>query len=64
MLYDAKVEAQCDECEDEFAEVELEYVFRDYGGINGFYDDSKVESELKEMGWKIIDENHICPNCQ
>ena len=39
MLYDAKVEAQCDECEDEFAEVEFEYVFRDYVGINGFYDD-------------------------
>lgn len=64
MIYEAKVEAQCDECQDEFAEVELDYVYRDYSGNSGHYDDSNVETELKELGWKVADEKHFCPSCK
>ena len=64
MLYDAKIEAQCDECQDEYVEIELEYVHTSPSGNNGHYDDSNVESELEELGWEVNDENHTCPNCQ
>ena len=42
MIYDAKVEVHCDGCQNEFVEIELEYVYTDYSGKNGHYDDSKV----------------------
>ena len=64
MISDAIVDALCDECHNSTQEIELHYVYRDYSGNSGHYDDSHVETELKEMGWKVIDEKHFCPSCK
>ena len=65
MIYDAKVEVHCDGCQNEFVEIVLEYVYTDYSGKNGHYDDSKVIETLEdEHEWKADDDKHYCLECK
>lgn len=64
MIYDAKVEVQCDECDD-LVEIVLDYVYSDYSGENGHYDDSNIDDKLeKEYEWEVDGDNHYCPSCK
>lgn len=63
MIYEGVVEVVCDGCaESEY--VDLEYVYFDYSGESGKYDDSNssIEKTLEGMGWVVVDGKHYC--CQ
>ncbi len=64
MLYDAKIEAECDSCQ-EAIEIELDYVYTDYSGNNGHYDDTNVAEKLEnEHRWEVDGDKHYCSGCK
>jgi len=64
MLYDAKIEAECDSCQ-ETIEIELDYVYTDYSGNNGHYDDTNVDEKLEnEHQWGVDGDKHYCSGCK
>ena len=64
MIHDATVEVTCDS--DDFCweseTIPLSYVFSNYSGKSGRYDDddSKIEQELENRGWIIANGKHFC----
>ena len=65
MIYDAKVEVHCDGCQNEFVEIELEYVYTDYYGNKGHYDDTNVDEKLEDdHQWRVDEDKHYCLECK
>ena len=65
MICDAKIEVHCDECEKESVEIVLEYVYTEFSGNNGYYDDSKVIEKLNdEHEWEADEDNQYCLDCK
>jgi hypothetical protein len=62
MIFDPKIEILCDGCKAESVFYEMEFVYRDYGGKSGYYDDDecKIERFLKREGWVLRGGNHYC----
>jgi len=64
MIHDAFVEVTCDGNKCSSTEnIQLEFVYSDYGGKDGHYNhsDSKVEDMLTEdFEWIITDGKHYC----
>ena len=64
MLYDAKIEAECDNCLKSI-EIELDYVYIGYSGKNGHYDDTKVNEKLEnDHQWQADENEHYCLECK
>lgn len=64
MIHDAKMGITCDGC-GEYLEYEMPYVYRDYTGTNGFYDDDeeKIIAWLEKQGWVADGKDHYCEDC-
>ena len=64
MIQDAFVEFTCDGNKCNSSEnIELEFVYSDYGGKSGHYNhsDSKIEDMLEEdFEWIVVEGKHYC----
>ena len=65
MIYDPKIECECDECQTT-AEVSPPYKYTDYSGSNGHYDcsDEAVFELLAGQGWVYSDGVLFCNECK
>ena len=67
MIHDVRVEVTCDgeNCR-EYIEVALNYVYSDYSGVNGHYDNSEdsINAEIERDGWMVNEDKHYCENCK
>lgn len=57
MITDAYVILVCDKCHKSEEEIALTATAKGW-------DDRGIEEDIKNLGWQIEGEEHICPNCQ
>jgi len=65
MIYDPKIECECDECQ-ATTEVSPEYKYTTMSGNDGYYDcsDDAVIEALNVEGWVYSEGVLFCDDCQ